>query len=337
MFKVCFLLFFLIGCSTTGVSTGGMRRYTYNPQINYDREQLLALASDIVLSTQKDPQFGKLDTLFGPGQRPLKRLGIVVFETRIQPTYEGLSKNNKIYLNEAGKQIMTENFLRIWEQSSKLLASELDFISTTQIKRAKSFHSYGNLEKNFVLAPRSVLAPDDIFFLPPGKKTTSTTLLNARGMRDLSFLLVPANELMGGPKWSEHNKHFVNDLAKELNLDAVMIVLSDVSWTVAHTDKHSGEFFPEEISHRLNASILVPLSSYHERLEKIKDPSRPNVTLAFRTYSVEMKIPINLSFSEENQTFLTIERELLAPLMKTYSDFSQMMISRIAEDLKSTW
>jgi hypothetical protein len=334
-FLIC--LFFIVACSTGVVSTGGERRYAYDPGDSYRPHQLKLMSSDIIATSQRDPQFGKLSQLFGSTQNPLKRVGIIIFETRIQPTYEGLAKKNKVYLSEAGKQIMTENFLRIWEQSFGILASDVEFVPTTEIKKARAFQAYGRGEENFVKARRSILAPDDIFYLDAGKKTTTTTILNPRGMRDMSFLLVPANEMMGGPKWSEQNKHFVNDLCKELKLDAVIIALSDISWTASHTDKHSGEFIPEEAIFKLQASVLVPLSSYHERLEKLKDSSRPNLTVAYRKYDAKLKIPIRLSVSEEEQDFPTIERELLAPLMKSYTDLSQMMIFRISEDLKSTW
>jgi hypothetical protein len=337
MLRLFICLFLFMACSTGVVSTGGHRRYVFDPRNSYGSHQLKVMSSEMIETSQRDPQFGKLTQLFGRGQKPLKRVGIIIFETRIQPTYDGLAKKNKVYLTEAGKQIMTENFLRIWEESFGILSPDIEFVPTSLIKKAKAFEAYGSREENFVKTRRSILAPDDIFFLDSGKKTTTTNILNARGMRDMSFLLVPANEMMGGPKWSEQNKHFVNDLSQELKLDAVIIALCDVSWTASHMDKHSGEFIPEEIIFGLKASVLVPLSSYHQRLEILKDSSRPNVTLAYRKYDAQVQIPIKLSVSEEEKNFPTIERELLTPLMKTYNDLSQMMILKISEDLKLTW
>lgn len=295
------------------------------------------MSHEIVETFEKDPQFGKLNQLFGKGQAPLKRVGIVIFETRIQPTYEGLAKKNMIYLSEAGKQIMTENLLKIWEQSIPVLEPEVDYVSTAKIKKAPSFHKYGLAEDDLVKSKRSTLQPDDIFFLESGKKTTTTTIVNPRGMRDMSLLLVPATELMGGPKWSEQNKHWVNDIAKELKLDAVIIVMSDLSWTAAHTDKHSGELIPEQVTVEINASTLVPLTSYHTRLENLKDSARPNVTLCYKAYEAEIKFPALISVPEESKNFDTIGTELLTPAMKTYKDLAFMTIMRVSEDLKKTW
>lgn len=295
------------------------------------------MSSQMVETSHRDPSFGTHEEIFGKNQPPLKRIGIIVFESRIQPTYDGLAGHNMIYLSEAGKQIMTENLLRIWEESIRILSPELDYVTSARIKKAPSFAKYGLAENDYVKSSRTSLAPDDIFFLEKGKKTTTSTVINPRGMRDVSFLLVPASELMGGPKWSEHNKHFLNDVAKDLKLDAAIVIMSDLSWTAAHTDKHSGEVIPEEIRVKIRASTLIPLSGYHTRLENIKNSHKPNVTLAYKTYSSELKVPALLSVPEESKNFDTIEKELLSPMLKTYKDLSQMTLIRITEDLKKTW
>lgn len=319
------------------IKSGGEKPYVYDVKTEYTSEALDELSPQLVETSKRDPHIGKLDSLFSKKQSPLKRVGIVVFESRIQQTLDGLAGQNLVYLSESGKQILTESFLSIWEQSIKLLSPDLDYVPTSKIKKTIPFHQYGQPEENFVKVQRSSLAPDDIFFLEKGKKTTMTSILNARGMRDVSFLLVPAYELMAGPKWSEHNKHFVNDVAKSLNLDAVIIVMSDVSWTASHTDKHSGEFIPEEISVEVKASTLIPLFRYHERLTKLHINEKPNLTLAYRAYNAEVKIPANISVPEGEKNFSTIEKQVLSPMLKTYKDVSQMMILRIAHDLQKTW
>lgn len=337
MLRILTGLFILVSCSMGTVKTGGDRPYVYDYRNSYTSQDLKELSDKVVLTLHRDPQSGKLSELFGPGQAPLKRVGIVVFESRIQQTLDGLAGKNLVYLSPAGKQIMTENFHQIWEKSINVLASDFDYFSSTKIKKSPAFHQYGSLEEDHVKTKRFTLAPDDIFFLESGKKTTTASILNPRGMRDVSFLLVPASELMGGPKWSEHNKHFLNDVAKNLKLDALIVVMSDVGWTAAHTDKHSGEFLPEEIKVKISASTLIPLSSYHERLQKIKKDDRPNVTLCYRTYETVIKVPVVLSVPEEEKTFETIQTNVVGPVFKTYKDLSQMMIMRLTEDLKKTW
>lgn len=319
------------------IKEGGEKPYVYDVKSEYTSEELKELAPKIVTTSKRDPQVGKLDALFGKDQKPLKRVGIIVFESQLQTTLEGLARGNMIYMSAQGKQIMTENLLRIWEESEKVLSPDLDYVRTARIKKSPSFHKYGMAEDDYVNSRRSTLSHDDIFYIESGKKTTTTTTVNPRGMRDMSFLLVPAYDLMGGPKWSEHNKQFVNDVAKELKLDAVMIVMSEISWTAAHKDKFKDDFVPEQAVIKIKTSTLVPLSQYHERLEKLKNSEKPGVTLCYRTYESELKVPIFISVPEEMKNFDTIEHELLTPVMKTYKDLAQMTLMQVTDDLKKTW
>jgi hypothetical protein len=337
MLRIFASLFILTACSMGGIKSGGDKGYVYDSKASYTSEELTELAPKIVETSKRDPQVGKLDDLFSQKQKPLKRIGIIIFESKIQTTLEGLAGKDLVYMSEQGKQLMTEKFLSIWEQSIKLVGGDVDYVPTSALKKSKAFHMYGSAENNYVNAKRNSLAPDDIFYLESGKKTTMKTYVNPRGMRDMSFLLVPAYELMAGPKWSEQNKHFVNDVSKELKLDAVIIVLSQAFWTAVHTDKHSGEFIPEEITVEVKASTLIPLHEYHSRLEKLKMNEKPGVTLCYRAYESKLKIPALISMPEEYKNFEAIENEILSPLFKTYKDLSQMTLIRITDDLKKTW
>lgn len=319
------------------LKNGGERAYVYDPKAQYDSAALTELAPKVIETAKRDPQVGTLDELFGKGQRPLKRVGIVIFETEIQSTRGGLADKNEVFLSPQGKQLVTEKMLRIWEESIKLLTPEVDFVPTAKVRKAPSFHKYGMAQGDYVLSKRDSLAPDDIFFLESGKKTTTVTTLNPRGLQDMSFVLVPAYDLMGGPKWSEHNKHFLNDVSKVLKLDALIIVHSKVYWTTAHTDKHSGENISEEMTFDVKASTLVPLHQYHARLDVLKKQERPSVTLCYRAYTGKMKTPVNLALAPAQKTFETIEAEIVNPMFKTYKDLSQMMIIQLAGDLKKTW
>lgn len=337
MLRILFCLILLSACSMGTVKNGGEDSYVYDSRSTYTPEDLKEMSPKIVVTSQRDPRLGKLNDLFGPKQRPLKRVGIVIFETIIQPTVGGLANEDKIFLSAQGKQLLTEKFLSIWEQSLPILAPDIDYVSTGKVRKSKALHQYGLQVENYVNARRSSLAPDDIFYLEKGKKTTPTITLNPRGMRDLSFLLVPATELMGGPKWSEHNKQFLNDVVKELKLDAAIIVMSKASWSAAHIEKNSGVIIAEEIKLNLSVSTLLPLSSYNERLANIGIKENADVTLCYRTYDSEIKIPALISVSEADQSFETIEREVLNPLLKTYNDLTQMTLLRVTEDLKKTW
>lgn len=338
MLRIVLGLFVLSACSMGTVKMGGEEAYRYDARGDYTSEGLKELAPHVVKTLYKDPKEGKHEELFSSKQRPLKKVGIIIFESIIEPTRGGLSGQDKIYLSEQGKQLLTEKFLNIWEESTGIIAPEIYYVPTKEIKEAKAFHEYGSAAVDYVKSDRVRLDPDDMFYLNSGKNTTSVTNMNARGMRDMSFMLVPAYELMGGPKWSEQNKHFVNDVMKELKLDAAIIVMSEVSWSSAHKDKYSQDFVPEELTFKLQASTLLSLSQYRQRLDKIgKKNNQPDVTLCYRAYQSELKIPVEISVPDMDQNFKTVEKQLLNPMLKSYKDLSQMMLVRITEDLQKTW
>ena len=337
MLRFLILAFFSVACSIGGIKSGGEAPYLYDHTKTYSSSELRDLSSKVIESSLREPPFGRLEKLFGPGQKPLKKIGIVVFESEIQPTRSGLSGPNLIYLNEAGKQLLTDGMYRTWADAFGILSPEIEVISKAILKKSQAFRSYGSKEKDYILSNRKALAPDDIFFLKIGKTTTTKTIMNPRGMQDVSFLLVPGHELMRGPKFSEHNKHFINDLSRELGLDALIIVKSDLSWSVAHDDKHSGESVPDAILINLESSILIPFHSYHERLKKSGSTEESRVSICLRSYQGRLQLPISLSKLEDEQTYAMIENRLLLPMMKSYTDLTQMMIVQISTDLKKTW
>ncbi|HXH30141.1 MAG TPA: hypothetical protein VNJ01_04960 [Bacteriovoracaceae bacterium] len=332
---ICWLL--LLSCANYKVTkVGGGKPYLYEVSRDYSLSELAALSTEMVTTSRRDPPVSTLDHLFSKKQPPVKRIGILIFESEVQPTRGGLAGENKIYPSESGKQILTENFLSVWEQSLPIAGPALEVSAGEDIRSARALKQYGSPVTDYIKTDRTTLAPGDIGFLEAGRRSASATVINPRELRDLSFVLVPAYRLMGGPKWSEQNKHYINDLVKELKLDAALVIMSEVSWSAAQTDKRSGEVFPEELKLALSASVLVPVSSYHSRLERLGIKDRPNVTLSYRAYQSEISVPAVISVPPQMQNFDTIQRELISPMMKTYKDLALMTIIRIDRDLRQT-
>lgn len=326
MIKMLFILSLSVSCSMGTISTGGKSAYLYDLKKNYSSADLKDNANNIVETSHRPPKVGKFEDLFGQGQMPIKRVGILFFETEIQPTRGGLSGEDKIYLTASGKQILTENFLNIWEEAIKILGQDFEYVSSGEFIKSHAFRSIGTVQEDFIKSKRTKLDLDDVLFLEKGKSTPMTSVLNAREMQDISFLLVPAYDLMAGPKWSEHNKHFLNDVAKELNLDVVIIVKSQVNWSFIDG---------ESLKVKINASALVPLHSYNKRLENLGDRSMPNVTLCLNSYAGELSVPSDLTPGQKSKMFLSVDKNLFRPMMKTYNDLSLMIIGKIFEDLKT--
>ncbi len=326
---------FLASCST--VKNGGDNSYLYYPTTSYSQESLKEIAPNVIETLKRDPSVGKVDQLFDPKLPDIKRVAIVVFESVLQVTREGLSKEDRVYLSDQGKQLLTEKMLSIWEQTLPTVIPELDYVKASKIKKIKSLEQYGSLEKDFVLSNKTTIDPDDIFYLKKGKLTTMNAVMNPRGMRDVSALLVPASELMSGPKWSEHQKHYLNDIAKELKLDAVIVVMTEVDWTSSRMDKNSGEHTPEAMNISLSTSVLVPFTRYEERLSLVGIKEAPKHTVCFRTYKSKVSFSISITVPKEEQTFSHIEKEVLNPMLKTYTDLTIMTADQMGEDIKKTY
>jgi hypothetical protein len=328
-------LVLLFSCSFGVKRYGGERPFVYDSLSEYSTQQLKDLAPELISVLYRDPPKARLQNLFSPEQQGVRRVGIMVFESIIQPSRGGLSKEDLIYLSAQGKQLLTEKLLSVWNESFSLLADGVDYVPVSRIKKSRALSAHGTKVVDHIKAKRSSLAPDDIFYIPPGKEITMATTLNPRGMRDLSLAMVPASELMLGPKFSEHMKHAVNELCRELNLDGVIVIKSEINWSAARIDKHSGEILPEEVKLQLSSSVLVPYSSYHKRLEFLGEKrDLPQVNVAYRTYEARAHIPVLISHPEADQNFKTIENELITPMLRAYRDFTQMMIFQMASDLQ---
>ncbi len=336
MLRILLGIVLLTSCSLGTKKTGGQHRYRYEPDFDYGLEDLQALAPGVVTMEKRDPPVGTLDKLFDKKMPDIKRIGIVVFESEVQGTRTGLSGVDLIYPNEQGKQLITEKFFTVWDEGITFIAPDLTYVPSSEIKASKALSQYGLEVTDYVKTDRIAIESDDIQWLPPGKATPLFTIMNPRGMRDISFMLVPASELMGGPKWSEHNKIFLNDIANELKLDAVFVIMSEVSWTAAHKDKFTNENIPEEIVLKLKGTTLIPFGNYHERLKELKENNRPIINVAYRYHEGKLKVPVSISVPQEEQNFETVENRLLNPMFKAYRDLTFMMIDRMAEEIRKT-
>jgi hypothetical protein len=333
------LLFLIASCSFGVRKTGGDGLYEYNPEVPYSSEDLARRSHDYVTTEVRDPAEGKLEELFATNMPDIKKIGIISFEGMIQSTFGGLAPQDSVYMSESGKQILVESLLKVWEQSLSVLGKEITYVKAAKVISAKTSKKYGLDVTDHVLVKRSTLMPDDIFYVNKGKSTTYVALVNPRGMRDLSMVMVPAYQLMAGPKFSDAQKHYVNELCKELGLDAVLVVYSNIEWTTKGIDKHKGnKDISEEAKLSVNASLLIPYSQYHERLDKLKFKGiKPQKNTSYRTYSTEVRIPLVITIPEEEKNFDVIQKNIVSPVMDVYTQLTQMIISRLNADIKKTF
>lgn len=338
MLRLSLMLFLLASCSLGVTSKDGQESHAYRNAEDYNLERLRELAPKVVTTSWRHPPVSTLDKLFAPSQPDLKRIGIVVFETNIQETRSGLaSTTGKVYPTAAGKQLLTEEFLTIWDEALPIVFPEGEYVPVAQMKEAKALHQGGADVTDLIKSPRTTLAEGDLIYLEKGKATATETIVNARGMQDLSFVLVPASDLMNGPKWSEHQKYLINDVAKELKLDALIVVKSSISWEADHKEDLSGDHRPEEMQLTMTASTIVPMVRYHERLKLIGNSEEPLVTATYRTHQATLKLPVKINLPPEEQKFENIEKNLISPMIQSYRDLAVMTLIQMAHEWKKTF
>lgn len=337
MLRILISALLLTSCSLGTKTKGGKKDFYYQAGEDYKLEKLSELAPRIIETSQRNPPVGTLDELFSKERPDILRVGIIVFETQIQDTRSGLaSDEGKIYPTASGKQIMTEKFLSIWEEALPIVDPELNYVSSAEVKASKSLHRAGAEVEDHPKSSRTELSVDDIVYLEKGKATAMATILNPRGMRDFSFVLVPATELMNGPKWSEHQKHMLNEVVKELKLDAALVIMTEASWQAAHKEKLTGDHKPSELKVKITASTLIPFSKYHERLEASDRSNAPQVNVAYRTYKGMLTAPVSLDAADEEKTYATIQEKLIGPLFATYRDLALMTMLQMKADWEKT-
>lgn len=323
MLRFIFPLIFLASCSLNKVD-GGEKSYVYKAQ-DYDLSTLKDMAPDLIRTSRRDPPGARLDKLFSKKMPDLKRIGIIIFESKIQDTRSGLANSEgKFFPTAGGKQILTEKFLRIWEEALPIIDPQLTYVPVSKITEAKSYPHYGKDGDDYVKGNQQELSSQDIPYLSQGKKTSMNTVITPRGMRDFSLLLVPAADLMGGAKWSEHQKLMVNDVAKELDLDALLVIMSEASWT--------GSFLRTKI----DATIVVPTSQYRDRLLALKKSTSKAITVSYRNYTGEIITPVLLAEAGEDWDMKALEGALLSPLFRSYRDLSLMTMIQMKKDLDET-
>lgn len=167
-YKIFFLvsLFSFSFCSHHEKITGGQRPYLYDVNNHYNLNDLKQLSPLIVQTKMRNPREGQIKDLFSRDQDDLRRIGFLVFETSLQPTPSGLAKDDLFYLSKNGQTKLTQQFLKIWEESFSLLGRGEVFLMT--------FKEMSNgIPKNYpVKALTEELNDSDIFYLKKGKKVS---------------------------------------------------------------------------------------------------------------------------------------------------------------------
>lgn len=334
-FLLCLLL--VAACAHKVTTDGGQA--SYDPAVfeSLGPQDITTYAQTVVKRETRDPDGVKLEEFRKTPAGEIRRAALIVFETELQPSRSGLATDRNVYLSARGKQILTEQLWAYFENELRRVSSEsVSWVGRKKLKASKAFQSAGFTVPDYIVKRPSYLNEAELFWRQPGQKIPEESLLQPANYRDVGVLLVPANELMGGAKPSQHQHHWVNDLAKELELDAVVIVFLGAEWRRGGVDKRSQAVIPEELKVRAEASVLYSWGRYHQVGEALGKTNLPKLNVPLASYNVKTTLPVTISVSEAEETTNVARSNVIVPLRTTLNRLSSLLVERIISDIRQT-
>ena len=330
------ILIFLMSCSHIK-HEGGKGTFSQADFEQMNKAERSLYAVQVIEKEWRDPRGVTLEELKRSPFGKIKRVGLISFETVIQPTVSGLSDEDNIYLSKVGKQKLTDQWFWYFQDQLKNELSRIDveLVSYTKIKSAKAYREYGAKFPMWYYSESSKISSKDIKYYQPGKKLDMERHVLPRGMQDTSMLLVPTYEFLATSKPNEFQRHWINEICKELNLDAIIIVGIESHWKRGGYNKRKRIEEKEEISLKFYASTIYPFTSYLSKdlVEGKKSLRKLNIHLA--SYASVFSWPYQLApkGSKSNRNFSAIKKTLLGPLNTKYYSFAELLIYRLSSDI----
>lgn len=330
---------FFTSCAHKVVQDGGQVAFDYDAFKNMAPEERLTYAQTVVRRERRNPEGVELEDLAQQPAGKIKKIAIVLFETQIKASRSGLANERNIYLSESGKQALTESFYRTFEFELKKLSlpMALEWVSKEELEGSRAFRGYGSVYRDFMLNRSKKLSDLDVFWKKGGEKIPETSLLLPANMQDISLMYVPAYELMGGAKSSEHQSHWVNDLCKELGLDAVVVASISADWSRGGVDKRTKAVVPENMIITAEATVLYPWSTHHKILEAQKKSISHKRNMALAAYSSKAEVPVTITLPPEQETFEVAMKNVIFPLTVHTESLLSLLAQRMVADIYQTY
>lgn len=323
------------------VACGHVR--TDGGQANFDSSTYQSLApadqatyaQTVVKREERDPEGITLKQLVESPQGQIKKVAVILFETQFQSSITGLAvTGDNVYLSERGKQILAQETREYWFHALKQVP--VSVVPPKELQKSPAYRSYGSVVDDLSLQHRPKLTEEDAFWKKGGQTIPTGVVVLPPNEQDVSVLYIPASEMMIIPKMVEHQKHWVNDICKELQLDAVILVTSTASWTQGGKDKRTQEVIPEEMEISLGAAVLYPFNRYQAAGEKLGKKDLPKKSIPLAVYSVKTKFPVTITVPESEHNFKTTEKNILIPFRSTYRVLTDLVIDRMVTDVRET-
>lgn len=329
--KFILSLLLLAACAHKVRQDGGSANFDVEAYSALSPAEIPAYAQTVVLRQERDPDRVTLQEIKNSSEGQIKRAAILVFETEIQPSRSGLATDQNVYLSPRGKQILTEELMRHWEKELKRVSSKTTWLKRSELLKSKAYRSGGFTMEDLILRRGDQLSEEDAFWKSRGQAIPETSLVVPRNYQDVSMVFVPATQLMNGPKPTQHQHHWVNDVCRELKLDAVLLVYTGAEWRQEQIDKKTNEKLAEELKVKMDVSLIYPFSTYHTVGARKMENGLPKLNIPLATYTVKAARPIKITGVEP--TLSKANTQVLNPYRQTVEALSSLVIERLATDL----
>jgi hypothetical protein len=331
------LLFLLISCSAHERKIGGEEVYK-GENITVENKQ--ELADKTVKITFRDSPRDYQMKAFRHPHGSLKRIGFMFFETIIQSTRDGLSHEENYFFTNHAKQLITEDLYKRWISRLEKLNPELKFIKVEdEFIKNKTFSSYTEDFLDYSTKLGDTLLADDIQYLVKGKTTSMNNLMMPRKFKDLSLMSAPLATFLGDTKPSDYHKYWINDVATELNLDAILVVFSQLEWNRTSPDAlDPKKINPEGAKLKIESTISIPYKRFQKIL--ISSGFNPDInpgSVAFRKYESKAFIDLKIekpNIGENSQD--AFYRLIGNRVFNAYDSMTDLILSKMETDLIGT-
>ncbi len=221
--KFLWCLMLLVSCAHKITSDGGQEKFSHDAFEALTPETFSMYSQSIIKREQRNPDGVTLEAMAKSPAGAIRKVGIVIFESELQASRSGLATDRNVYLSPRGKQLLTEElYQHLREELERLGGAE--WVGIKALKKSKNYQTAGSAMSDYILSKKYQLTDADVFWKKTGERIPEASLLSPRNFQDVSLLLVPATDIMGGAKPNQHHHHWVNDLCGELVMDAILLV-----------------------------------------------------------------------------------------------------------------
>jgi len=331
------VLFLFLACSAHERKIGGEEVYKGQP---ITAENKTEFADKTVRTLFRDSPKGFQAKAYHPPLGSMKRIGFMFFETIIQPTRDGLSHEQNYFFTNHAKQLITEDLYKRWLKRLEKINPAIKFVQVdTDFVNNKTYTAYTEDFIDYSSKLGESLLPEDIQFLEKGKMTSMNNLMMPRKFKDLSLMSAPLANFLGDTKPSDYHKYWINDVATELNLDAILLVYSEVEWNKAAPNAlDPKKMNPEGAQIKIESTISIPYKRFQKILSENGFSAEVNPgTTAFRKYEskafLDLKIQKPLEGQKSKDAFYSFIGD---NVFTSYETMTDLIATKMEKDLLET-